>query len=109
MKKLFLSLCILVISLSINAQTSKVFDATEIVWFGLDFTKTHFVGQFDQGMGAAPASGNDIRNKWMGQWNSLIAKEPQNFDLKKAFRKDNVYYDMASVNELNSKVDADKI
>ncbi len=109
MKKLIIFAFIIVSSLSVNGQSSKAFDATEIVWYGLDFTKAHFVGQFDQGMGAAPASGADIKNKWVGQWNALIAKEPQNFDFKKAFKKDNVYIDIASMNELNSKMDADKI
>ncbi len=108
-KNLFAAALVLISSLSVNAQATKAFDATEVVWYGLDFTKASFVGQFDQGMGAMPATGNDIKNKWVGQWNALIAKEPQNFDLKKAFKKDNVYYDMACVNELNSKMNADKI
>jgi hypothetical protein len=95
--------------LSAKAQSSKdVFTATEIVWYGLDFTNAKFVGQFDQGFGALPATGTDMKNKWIPQWNALIAKEPQNFKLKDAFRKDNIYYDMAPVNEINSKIDVDK-
>ena len=109
MKKLvLLALSFVAVTAAKAQDAKKVFDSKEIVWYGLDFTKATFVGQFDQGMGAMPATGNDMKNKWIGQWNALIAKEPQNFKIKEAFRMDNVYYDMASVNELNSKIDADK-
>jgi hypothetical protein len=108
MKKLFSLSLLFIAALSIQAQTAKdAFAAKEIVWYGLDFTKAKFVGQFDQGFGAMPATGTDMRNKWIPQWNALIAKEPQNFKIKEAFRLDNVYYDMASLNELNSKIDVD--
>lgn len=86
---------------------SKVSSAKEIVWFGLDFTKAKFVGQFDQGMGAMPATGGDMRNKWIPQWNALIQNEQQNFDIKKALGVESVYYDIASVNTLNSKLNPD--
>lgn len=99
---------VFIASKSMNAQSAKeVFSAKEIVWYGLDFTKAKFVGQFDQGFGAMPATGSDMRNKWIPEWNTLIAKEPQNFDLKESFRKDNVYYDIAPVNEINSTIDVD--
>lgn len=108
MKKLALSLLLLG-SLVFKAQdASKVFSSTEIVWFGLDFTKAKFVGQFDQGMGALPATGGDMKNKWVQQWNSLVATEQQNFDFKKALGKDNVFYDISGMNTLNSKMDPDK-
>lgn len=100
--------CLLLAGLNLKAQdASKVFSATEIVWFGMDFTKAKFVGQFDQGMGAMPATGGDMRNKWIPQWNSLISTEQQNFDFKKALDKESVYYDIASVNTINSKINPD--
>lgn len=107
MKKLLLSLLIIG-GINLKAQdVSKVFSATEIVWFGMDFTKAKFVGQFDQGMGALPATGGDMRNKWIPQWKSLIATEQQNFDFKKALAKESIYYDIASLNTLNSKINPD--
>jgi hypothetical protein len=107
MKKL-VALLLLAGSMSLTAQDkSKVFSSTEAVWFGLDFTKATFVGQFDQGAGAAPANGLDIKNKYIPAWNNLIAGEQKKYDLKKAFRKDNIIYDMNSVNELNTKIDVD--
>ena len=91
-----------------KAQVAKdVFSCKEIVWYGLDFSKAKFVGQFDQGMGASPASGSTMRSKWIPEWNALILKEPQHFDIKKAFRKDNVYNDVAPVNVVNSQMDID--
>ena len=107
MKKLLLSL-FLIGSFTFKAQDeAKVYSANEIVWFGMDFTKAKFVGQFDQGMGAMPATGGDMRNKWIPQWNALIQNEQQNFDLKKALGKESVYYDIASLNTINSKINPD--
>lgn len=107
MRNLVFSL-LLLSGIALKAQdAAKVFSATEIVWFGMDFTKAKFVGQFDQGMGAMPATGGDMRNKWIPQWNALIQNEQQNFDLKKALNKESIYYDIASVNTINSKLDPD--
>ena len=108
MKKIILSLLVIASGTFAKAQDAKsALASTEIVWFGLDFTKAKFVGAFDQAVGVAPATGSDMKSKWIPSWNSLIAKEPQNFDLKKSFRKDNVIYDFKSINMLNGKIDVD--
>ena len=109
MKKLLLSL-LAVAAISIKAQdASKVFTATEVVWYGLDFTKAKFIGAFDQGMGIAGATGTDMRNKWVPKWNDLIIKEQDKYSVKDAFRKESIYYDIAAVNALNSKIDVDNM
>lgn len=101
--------CVCITASSVIAQSAKdVFSSDEIVWYGLDFTKAKFVGQFDQGLGVLPASGADMRNKWIPEWNALIARETKNFDLKKTFRKTGVYYDIAPVNDLNSTIDVNE-
>lgn len=108
MKKIILSLLVIASGTFAKAQDAKsALSSTEIVWFGLDFTKAKFVGGFDQAGGIAPATGSDMKSKWIPGWNALIAKEPQNFDFKKSFRKDNVLYDLKSINELNGKIDVD--
>lgn len=108
MKKIILSLLVVASGTFAKAQDAKsALSATEIVWFGLDFTKAKFVGAFDQGAGIAPATGSDMKSKWIPGWNGLIVNEPQHFDLRKAFRKDNVIYDLKSINELNTKIDVD--
>ncbi len=108
MKNIILSaLLIASVSFATAQGKSTVFSTNEIVWYGLDFTKAKFVGQFDQGMGAMPAKGYDMKVKWVPQWNSLIAKEPKNFDLRKAMEKENIIYDLEPVNTVNSKMDKD--
>jgi hypothetical protein len=108
MKKIILSLLVLASGTFAKAQDAKsALSATEIVWFGLDFTKAKFVGGFDQVGGAGVATGSDMKTKWIPGWNALILNEPQHFDFKKSFRKDNVVYDLKSMNELNSKIDVD--
>ena len=108
MKKIILSLLVLASGTFAKAQDAKsALSSTEIVWFGLDFTKAKFVGAFDQGAGIAPATGSDMKTKWIPSWNALVVNEPQHFDFKKSFRKDNVIYDLKSINELNNKIDVD--
>jgi hypothetical protein len=108
MKKLIVISFLIAGTIPAKAQDAKaVFSSNEIVWFGLDFSKAKFVGSFDQGMGAGPASGSDMKNKYVPGLNDLIAKEQPKFDLKKAFRKDNVIYDLKSINEINKSLDPD--
>lgn len=109
MKKIILfTLLITGISATKAQDAKKVFSTTDIVWYGMDFTKAKFVGGFDQIQGAGNVTGTDMRNKWVPGWNTLLLNEPQNFDLRKTFRKDNIYNDITSVTDLNSKLDADK-
>ncbi len=107
MKKVILSAMFIAFIGSAMAQEKKVFSVNEIVWYGCDFTKAKFVGEFDQGMGAMPAKGYDMRTKWIPAWNTLIAKEQKNFDFKKAFEKDNIYYDIEPVTTVNAKMNTD--
>lgn len=108
MKKILFTIGLFIGVSSLNAQDkSAVFSTNEVVWYGLDFSKAKFVGQFDQGAGIAPATGYEMKNKWVGQWNALIAKEQPKFDLRKAFHKDNIYYDLEPSNTFNKKMDAD--
>lgn len=86
-------------------ETRRIFTSEEIVWYGMDFTKAHFVGTFDQGSGFDPADGEALVTKWIPAWNDLVEAEKMNFNLKQAFRKRHVYYDMGSVYQLNKKID----
>ncbi len=110
MKKLFLIVCSVVFSGATAQNTTKdLFTAKEMVWYGLNFTEAKMVGQFDQAMGAAPATASEIKNKWMSAWNGLIIAEPQNFKLKEAFEKDNVFYDIAPVEKANQTIKTDNL
>ncbi len=59
------------------------------------------VGQFDQAMGAGPASASDLKNKWMPNWNGLIQTEPKNFKIAEAFQKNEVFYDVTPTDKAN--------
>jgi hypothetical protein len=107
MKKFLLFFLMVSVSLLKAQSASKIFEAKEIVWYGLDFTKAKFVGAFDQAAGVGAATGMDIKTKWIPSWNNLIASEPQNFDLRKTFRIDNVIYALETINDVNKKVDPD--
>lgn len=90
-------------------DAKKVFSTSEIVWYGMDFTKARFIGTFDTGMGLNPADGVELRNKWIPAWNNLVVAEQHNFNLKRAFRKCCVFYDISSVNQLNRNIDPDML
>ncbi|MFL5762581.1 MAG: hypothetical protein ACJ77K_01485 [Bacteroidia bacterium] len=107
-KKIILAVLALAGPVMSKAQDAKsVFSANEIVWFGLDFSKAKFVGAFTQIGDAGSVTGSDLKNKWIPAWNALVINEPQNFDFKKSFRKDNLLNDITSVTEINKKVDPD--
>ncbi|MGZ4034785.1 MAG: hypothetical protein ACXVPU_08565 [Bacteroidia bacterium] len=89
-----------------EVDTKNIFTSDEIAWFGLDFTKAHCIGVFDQGFGVEPATADELRSIWIPEWNSLMATEQNNFDLKSSFRKKYVYYDLNSVNELNAQLNS---
>lgn len=103
-----------------SQNIQSVFTSDEIVWFGLDFSKTTFVGQFEdrQSMQALrqanPYNSNpqertyetaeDLKERWVKEWNSLVASEPKHFIIKEAFRKESVYYDLSSVTKINETI-----
>ncbi len=112
MKKVILSFLTLVMTAAVSyAQfTSKdVFTKDEIIWYGLDFTKAKFIGAMDQGGGASPATGGDIKNKYMPEWNMLVVNEPAHFDFKKAMDKASIYFDIKPVTDDNAKTDKDAL
>lgn len=103
-------LILLILALGGNnlwSQDSKsIFTSKEIVWYGLDFSKAHFVGSFDQGLGYLTASGYDMKTKWIPEWNGMIVREPNNFDFKKAFRKEKIQYNLNPLSKVNQTIDA---
>lgn len=85
-------------------KTKDVFNDGELVWYGLDFSRSKFVGEFETVKGAQPINAYELINKYIPGWNQLIVNEPANFDLKSAFQKKNVIYDIAPVESLNAKI-----
>jgi len=110
MKKLMLCALLIGVSLFINAQnTAKdVFSKDDMVWYGLDFSKAKFIGQFDQAAGIAPATANDMVFNYIPAWNRLIVSETTKYDLRKTFRKTDVFFDLTIVNN-NKRINEDRL
>lgn len=107
MRKTCILFILALVGNSLWGQDSKaIFSSKEIVWYGLDFSKAHFVGSFDQGFGYLTASGYDMKTKWIPEWNGIIVREPANFDFKKAFKKDNIKYNLNPLAKVNQTIDA---
>lgn len=110
MKKIVLSLLMVAAGSLFAQNTAKdFFTSKTMVWYGLNFTEAKMVGQFDQGMGAGTATPEALKNKWMTGWNGLIMKEPQNFKLKEAFHKDEVFYDIGPTEKMNQEMKTDDL
>lgn len=94
------------LSLALSSQNiaKDIFQAKEIVWYGLNFTEAKMVGSFDQAFGAGDAGASEIKTRWMPSWNALIVTEPQNYKLKEAFDKESIYYDIAPSEKANQSV-----
>jgi hypothetical protein len=111
MKKISALMALLsIFTLTIHAQSEKdVISAKEITWLGLDFSKALFVGSFTQFAEAGEQSGSEIKQKYIPGWNDLVANERPKFDLKKAYKKENVLYDLDIVTKRNAAVDVSKM
>lgn len=91
------------ITTSAFSQTLKdVFSNSKspIVYLGIDFSKAKLLDNGDP---------NDIKNRLYASINQLIVNEPKKFDLKGAFRKDNIDYDFAAVNKSNAQINENEI
>jgi hypothetical protein len=110
MKKVFLSLLIAT-NCSIFSQNSvkDIFTAKSMVWYGLDFSEAKMIGQFDQAVGAGMATPGDLKTKWIPAWNSVIISEPKIFKIKEAFKKDDVFYDIASTEKQNQTINSSEL
>ena len=104
------SIFVISTSISFAQHTAQDFlSGDEIVWYGLDFSKAKFIGAFDQGAGAAPVTGYELKTKYMLAWNMLIVNESAKYDLKRTLKKTSVFNDLSIVEKTNSKIDDDKI
>ncbi len=106
-KTLFISLCILTSSLAVSAQEAysvkDIFRVTQITWFGLDFSNIRLIG---------PEGFTDPQNiidTYFDAMNTLVLNEPDKYDLKKIFYKQEVSIDLSVVNERNNLPDPGKM
>ncbi|MFT3739416.1 MAG: hypothetical protein QM786_11710 [Breznakibacter sp.] len=103
MKKCVFLFMFLMGGLTLSAQKTiaDVFATGEVVWYGLDFTNTKFVGVYGSGAGTA----EDIKKNLMPSWNNLIISEPGKYDLGTTFKKHPVINDLREVTKANQNID----
>ncbi len=94
---------LLLFQASVFAQedVQRVASATEITWYGLDFSNLKVVGDIK--------SGTEIADTYFNGWNYLVNHERKKYDLGKAFRKKTVHYDLGMITELNQQRDPDEV
>lgn len=86
-----------------QVSTRDIFYSKEMVFYGLDFTRTKFVGRTEKGFDVLTEF--ELVNEYIPAWNRLVAIEPDRFDLKNAFWKNNIYYDLKPVEAKNKEID----
>lgn len=79
------------------------------MWFGIDYSKVKFTGSFAHAFGIDPNDGTELVEKWIPEWNKIIPSEPLNFPIGEVIKKPNLFYDINSVNRINSKINKDSV
>ncbi|HYG37169.1 MAG TPA: hypothetical protein VD908_01060 [Cytophagales bacterium] len=104
MTKTFAILYLLIYSFTAFSQSKEaIFKADEIVWFGLDFSHAKMIGS--EGF----KSPQEVQNKFFDSWNQLILMEPEKYNLKETFNKQNIIYDLTIVEKRNANVKASEL
>jgi hypothetical protein len=99
MKKLLLATLTLNSLFIFSQNAASVFETDSIVYFGIDFSHAHLVGDFGF------VNGQDIKTKMFTAWNDIVISEQDKFDLKNALGKKEVHYDLVPVSKKNSETD----
>ncbi len=95
--------------LSHSQSLKELLAADSSVWFGIDYSQAKFTGSFAQAFGIDPNDGTELVEKWIPEWNKIVLKEPQNFEIGEAIKKPNTFLDISSVNSINSKINKDSV
>lgn len=109
MKKIFISITFMltVTCLDIFAQNAAdVFKASEITWFGLDYSHVKVRGPLVNVGPSGFRDEKDLRDNYFNAWNSLVISEPGKYNFWKSFRVGNVPNDLSIVNKRNSAMNA---
>jgi hypothetical protein len=106
MASFLLMLAVVLVPARIVAQRTinDVFNGKELVYFGMDFTRARFIGTPEQSFDIKPGNELEIVTKYIPEWNALVAREPERFDLKNAFGKPTIYYDLQPVTKKNAEI-----
>lgn len=89
-------LIVLFVFVALNVCAQKTFElkdlftAKTVVWYGIDYSKTSFVGPF---------MGKDL-NIYFHAWNSLIIEEPRKYNVARSMYKASVINDISTIEKL---------
>lgn len=74
---------------------------TNIYWLGIDYSHLRIIGDFNQFSDAGAVTPIELKEKYFTGWNDLILNEPDKYDVKGMFRKENLIFDTHAVAKIN--------
>jgi hypothetical protein len=81
---------------------SDVFTQKKLVFAGIDFSKTKFVGSVFNNT-------NELRNKSFVEWNDILVNEKKKFNVQGFFRKNEIIYDFSGTYSRNGRRSTDDL
>lgn len=104
MKKVILILIVaLQTGISSGQSIEELRDSESITWFGIDFSQARFIGKYDF------KSPWELKDKLIPEWNQVVLREPEKYDISKYFSKPKVEMELGDVYDRNSKIDESEI
>ena len=112
MKKILILFCILLFTTKVFSQktftSADVFTEKNMVWYGLDFTHCKFIGQ-PSVHGNFYKSPEYVIKTYFKEWNMIPIKEADKYDIKKAFEKEYLYFDLDTAIARNKRFPSDSL
>ena len=107
-----LSICFLLQLNGIKAQTREdLFTDKEIKYFfyGIDYSNAKFIGEFAHFEESGQKNMEGIKSEFFSRWNDVLIKESDKFDVKKAFRLNNLAYRIEEITTVNEATEVDSM
>jgi|694.fasta_scaffold29327_3 hypothetical protein len=107
MKKLALIFVLFLLTLCPNSNAQSVSDLfsaskTQVYWLGIDFSHVKIIGSFNQFSDAGAVTPIELKEKFFTGWNNLVLSEPDKYDVRGMFRKENLIMDLHAITKINS-------
>lgn len=106
-KSITVIMCLLITSSFAQKKYTKqdVFTQPNIVWFGIDYTQAKMKGEYAKQGDPLYKTPAQIVEDFFEAWNTVIISEQPKYNLKKAFDKKTVEFEIMVAEKRNSKVD----
>lgn len=105
-KNVLLAIFLLLLVLSMHAQTAKDLFHSEdvkITWLGIDYTNVKLKGVFSQFMGIGEKEPKQVRDDYFPSWNKLILRESKKYDIEGMIHRDKINYEIDHFMEINAE------